>query len=407
MRLVIPWALTVCAAPLLIQAQTCAAPASKATKKTTPVSKAPKRTTPKRTGPRAKPGATQEPRASLDFDGQKAALRATRVDTLNELRDGGRGWIGKSVEVRGRVKGLFGGNGGALSILLQLPDGQTQVIGAPADFSSSPCAHTGNWMRAICHVEATSGRDLVLSLLRATDQPERALVEGTGDDSSPAPTSSDAPGAPPPGDVLIAPEADLPAPPSSSDRPLSGAPSSAAPPRSNPPAAPPVPRANPYFGFDDLSRAAYRNLALRSNPRLSEDSANDIASFLLEAAQAQGLDPRFLAAVVQVESGFNPYAVSSAGAVGLGQLMPFNLRSLSVQDGFDARQNLQGTARLLRQNLNIYARDQNGTMLAVAAYHAGVGAVNRAGRAIPKATTERYVWKVYYAYRALAPELFR
>lgn len=404
MRLAISCALAVCAAPLLFPRQTCAAPPSKAAKKSPPVSRAPKRTVPPKTGPRAKTRAIRQRPAPLDFDGQKAALRATRVDTLDELRDGGRGWIGKSVEVRGTVKGLFGGSGAALSILLQLPGGQTQVIGAPAEFSSSPCAHTGNWMRALCHVEATSGRDLVLTLLRATDQPERALAQDMSDDLSPAPTSSDAPGAPPPGDVLIAPEADLPALPSSPDRPSSGALSPTAPPRRNPP---PAPRANRYFGFDDLSRAAYRDFALRCNPRLSGDSANDIAAFLLEAAQAQGLDPRFLASVVQVESGFNPYSVSSAGAVGLGQLMPFNLRSLGVQDGFDARQNLQGTARLLRQNLNIYARDQNGTMLAVAAYHAGVGAVNRAGRAIPKATTERYVWKVYYAYRALAPELFR
>lgn len=406
MRLAIPCALTaLCAAPLFIQTPTQAAPVSKALKRAPKVAasktKVPKTATRVRTAPRA-----NEAPVPLDFDGQKAALRATRVDTLDELRDGGRDWIGKTVEVRGQVKGLFGGSGG-LSVLLELPSGQTQIIGTPAGFSSSPCAHTGNWMRALCHVESVAGRNLVLTLVRATDQPERASLEGAGEDTSSAPVPGNVPGAPPPGDVLIAPEADLPAPPPSSGTASSGNLSSATPPKRNSSAPAPTPRANPFYGFDDLSRSAFRNLALRCNPRLSEDSADAIASFLLEAAQAQGLDPRFLAAVVQVESRFNPYAVSGAGAEGLGQLMPFNLRSLGVQDGFDARQNLQGTARLLRQNLNIYARDPNGTMLAVAAYHAGVGAVNRAGRAIPKTTTQRYVWKVYYAYRALAPELFR
>ena len=339
--------------------------------------------------------------APLDFDGQRVALGATRVDTLDELRDGGRDWIGKVVEVRGQVKGLFGG-AGAQSVLLQLPDGQTQVVSAPADFASSPCAQVGSWMRALCRVQDSSGHDVVLKLVRATDQPEKALFEGASDDTSVVIVPRQALGAPPPGDVMIAPEANLPTPEVDlSASPASGAPSK----RGAKPVA--APRANAFYGFDNASRAAFKSLAMRTNPRLSDESADTIAFSLLEASQAQGLDPRFLAAVVQVESRFNPYAVSGAGAMGLGQLMPFNLRPLGVQDAFDSRQNLHGAARLLRQNLNVYARDRNGTMLAVAAYHAGVGAVNRAGRAIPKATTQRYVWKVYYAYRALAPELFR
>jgi soluble lytic murein transglycosylase-like protein len=93
--------------------------------------------------------------------------------------------------------------------------------------------------------------------------------------------------------------------------------------------------------------------------------------------------------------------------MGLGQLMPFNLKPLGVANAWDPMQNLNGSAKLLRQNLDIYGRQANGTLLAVAAYHAGVGAVNRAGKAVPqRASTQKYVWKVYYAYRALAPELF-
>jgi soluble lytic murein transglycosylase-like protein len=62
---------------------------------------------------------------------------------------------------------------------------------------------------------------------------------------------------------------------------------------------------------------------------------------------------------------------------------------------------------MLRNNLNRFGGYQNGTLLAVAAYHAGGNAVERAGFQVPpKPATQRYVWKVYYAYKALAPELF-
>ena len=344
-----------------------------------------------------------------DFDTQLKALAAPRVDTVDQLRDQGRALLGKTVELRGVIAGVSGG-ANSLSILLKLPDGQTQVIGATPSFKSSPAARAGNWVRLLCRVQATMGDEAVLQLVNASaKRPPASDVDS--DTGGALAVPDNVPGAPPPSQVLapsasddgitIGPEVELPDTPPASK----SAPSVAS---RRPPArqvAPP--RDNAFYGFDDSSRVAFASLALRTNPRLGSDRADEIAASLLDAAQSQNLDPRFLAAVVQVESGFNPYAVSGAGAMGLGQLMPFNLRPLGVYDAWDPAQNLRGAARLLRTNLNVYSRDPNGTMLAVAAYHAGVGAVNRAGRAIPKATTQKYVWKVYYAYRALAPELFR
>ncbi|BCM89288.1 membrane-bound lytic murein transglycosylase F [Abditibacteriota bacterium] len=347
-----------------------------------------------------------------DFETQKKTLEAARIDTIDELHDQGNALVGKTVELRGVVKGIFGG-GQALSILLELPDGQTQVVAATPSFKTSPAGRAGTWVRLLCHVQGTVGIDTILQLINVTSQRDAVLFDGPNDDTSAVlDLPQNVPGAPPPSDVIvnpssidgviIGPEVDLPpAPPSAATR---SAPVTIAP---RPQTRQATPRANAFYGFDDSSRAAFRSLAMRNNPRLDSDSADNIADCLLEAAKAQSLDPRFLAAIVQVESQFNPYAVSGAGAMGLGQLMPFNLRPLGVANAWDPRQNLHGAAKLLRQNLNVYARDNNGTMLAVAAYHAGVGAVNRAGRAIPKATTQKYVWKVYYAYRALAPELFR
>lgn len=346
-----------------------------------------------------------------DFDAQKRAMASPRIGTLDELRSQGHLLIGKTVELHGTIKAVFGRSEG-VSFLLQFSDGSTQNVSASASFKSAPAIHLGNWVRALSLVQATVGADAVLQLVNITTKPD---PNSPNEDSTLESVVPNVPGAPTPDQiiqasstndgVIIGPEVELPPPPPYSPPRASVAPRTQRP-ATRPRKAAPARGGNIFFGFDDSSRAAFKSLAMRNNPRLGEESADNIAFSLLEASQAQNLDPRFLAAIVQVESEFNPNCVSSAGAMGLGQLMPFNLRPLGVANAWDPRQNLHGAAKLLRKNLNVYANDRNGTMLAVAAYHAGVGAVNRAGRAIPKATTQRYVWKVYYAYRALAPELF-
>jgi len=104
-------------------------------------------------------------------------------------------------------------------------------------------------------------------------------------------------------------------------------------------------------------------------------------------------------AVIRVESDFHPHAVSSAGAEGLMQLMPKTAKSLGVQDSFDPSQNIRGGTQYLRKLANQFNGDAR---LTLAAYHAGPGAVERAGN-IPYKATERYVRKVlthYYRYHS-------
>ncbi len=93
-----------------------------------------------------------------------------------------------------------------------------------------------------------------------------------------------------------------------------------------------------------------------------------------DAAREAGLDPRMLAALVWTESSFRPDAVSSAGAVGLTQLMPATAADLGV-DPVDPIQNLEGGARYLARNLAEFGRLD----LAAAAYNAGPGAVRENG----------------------------
>jgi soluble lytic murein transglycosylase-like protein len=112
------------------------------------------------------------------------------------------------------------------------------------------------------------------------------------------------------------------------------------------------------------------------------------------AARKHGVEPALIAGVIEAESGFNAQAASPAGAQGLMQLMPSTARGLGVTDSLDPAQSVMGGAKLLRQLLDRYQGD---TRLALAAYNAGPGAVDKHGGVPPYAETQRYVPKVLAA----------
>lgn len=114
-----------------------------------------------------------------------------------------------------------------------------------------------------------------------------------------------------------------------------------------------------------------------------------------QAARRYGLDPGLLWAVARAESGLNPRAVSPAGAVGLMQLMPSTARELGVSDPFDPAQNVDAGARYLRQQLERFGDIR----LALAAYNAGPGAVQRHGGVPPYRETQAYVERVLALWR--------
>jgi hypothetical protein len=118
------------------------------------------------------------------------------------------------------------------------------------------------------------------------------------------------------------------------------------------------------------------------------------------AATNAGVDPRLLAAITQAESGFNPGALSGAGAVGLTQLMPGTAAGLGV-DPTDPAANLDGGARYLAGQLDSFGRVD----LAVAAYNAGPGAVRQAGGVPDYPETQAYVGRVLGYYQQLGGTL--
>ncbi len=151
--------------------------------------------------------------------------------------------------------------------------------------------------------------------------------------------------------------------------------------------------------------ALYAHALRVFNPSLPPDDAIRYASATIHEADAQALDARLLVAVIAVESSWRRDAVSSAGARGLGQLMPATADELGV-DPDDALASIHGAAIQLRRLLQHYASvDRTAQCVdAIAAYNAGEGAVDRYGGVPPYAETHAYVRRVIGLWRRLAGE---
>lgn len=115
------------------------------------------------------------------------------------------------------------------------------------------------------------------------------------------------------------------------------------------------------------------------------------------AARQHGVDPRLVAAIARRESAFDPRAVSNRGACGIMQLMPATAAWLGVTDVFDVQQNVSGGTRYLRTLLDAFGGDLD---LALAAYNAGPGAVQKYRGIPPYRETQSYVAAVRKTYEA-------
>jgi len=145
----------------------------------------------------------------------------------------------------------------------------------------------------------------------------------------------------------------------------------------------------------DVERMVNSHYAESETLKTSEATPAAVEKAIQDAASRHGIDENLVRAIIQVESGFNPHAVSHKGAMGLMQLMPQTARSLDVRNPFDPEQNVDAGVRHFKKLLENYNGD---VKLSLAAYNAGSTAVDK-HHAVPNiAETTSYVKRITSLY---------
>jgi len=150
-----------------------------------------------------------------------------------------------------------------------------------------------------------------------------------------------------------------------------------------------------------------KTLVVRADPRTgrlvrvstqhagsSRPAPKNISDLVEQSAKAHDVDPLLVHSMIQVESDYNPHAVSPKGAEGLMQLTPSTARMLGVSNSFDPEQNIEAGVKYLKYLQSVYKDDR----LALAAYNAGPGAVSKYKQVPPYPETQNYVAQVGKRY---------
>ena len=144
---------------------------------------------------------------------------------------------------------------------------------------------------------------------------------------------------------------------------------------------------------------AIRKLVTRRNPGISSENATLIASSLVDTGTQMGVDPKLVAAIISVESGFN-HKAAYHGALGLGQLMRGTALRLGVTDPFSITQNITGTTQYVKNMMDYWAGHPQQTSMALASYLRGPEYVRRSKNPLA-GRSEAYINNVMWAYNRI------
>jgi len=154
--------------------------------------------------------------------------------------------------------------------------------------------------------------------------------------------------------------------------------------------------ANGVVTLSNSPHRAYRGTKNHVERDETAIAASRYDDYIRQASLLYQIPENLVRAVIMVESGFNPRAISRADAKGLMQLVPATANRMLVDDVFDPRQNIYGGVRYLRVLANLFNGD---LFLTLAAYNAGEGAVVKFGGIPPYPETQAYVARVVAHYR--------
>jgi soluble lytic murein transglycosylase-like protein len=142
--------------------------------------------------------------------------------------------------------------------------------------------------------------------------------------------------------------------------------------------------------------AALLALAVDLTAASAADLRKLYGPIIKKAAETHFVDQELIHVVIRAESNYDPFAISSAGAMGLMQLMPATARQYGVNNVFDPAQNIEGGVRYLKDLVRLY---KGQTRLVLAAYNAGQEAVRKYNGIPPYPETENYIAAIMKSYK--------